>query len=142
MGNDLQSITERNTEINSENNIVQLGSELKKRVFTISEAHELLPLIYHITEGAQKEVKSLVNNLEAIKQSSSTKAKEYEAQINVIVERWQQKLQRLGASPKGLWLADFDNGSGYYCWKFPETKIAHWHGYNDGFSGRMPIEGN
>lgn len=138
MGNDLQIISDNN----SENNIIQLGSELKKRIFQISEAHDLLPLIYRITETAQKEVKLLINKLEAIKDINPAKAKDFEGQINVIVERWQQKIQRLGASPKGLWLADFDNGTGYYCWKFPETKISHWHGYNDGFSGRMPIESN
>lgn len=138
MGNEVQSIGVNNTE----NNIVQLGSELSKRIFQLSEAHDLLPLIYRITETAQKEVKLLINKLDALKDINPLKAKDLEAQINVIVDRWQQKIQRLGAKPKGLWLADFDNGTGYYCWKFPETKIAHFHGYNDGFSSRALIDSN
>jgi hypothetical protein len=37
-------------------------------------------------------------------------------------------------------MADFDNGEGFYCWKYPEIKINHWHGYQDGFSGRILVE--
>jgi hypothetical protein len=34
---------------------------------------------------------------------------------------------------------DFDNGDGYYCWCYPEHSITHYHGYSDGFAGRMKI---
>ena len=44
------------------------------------------------------------------------------------------------AQIKGMWLADFDAGNGYYCWKFPENEIRFWHGYKDGFSGRVEIQ--
>jgi hypothetical protein len=110
-----------------------------KKVFSIDEAQSLLPVIYRITETAQKEVRLMINRMEAIKGMSSVKAGEIEKEINTTIDRWQQKVMKLGASPKGLWLADFDNGEGYYCWKFPETEISYWHGYNDGFSGRTLI---
>lgn len=110
-----------------------------KRIFTFHDAQGLLPVVYRITESAQKEVRILMNRMEAIKSMSPSRATEIEEQINLIVDRWHQKMQKLGASPKGLWLADFDNGKGYYCWKFPETSISFWHGYNDGFSGRSLI---
>jgi hypothetical protein len=35
---------------------------------------------------------------------------------------------------------DFDNGDGYYCWSYPESAITHYHGYDEGFSGRMSIQ--
>lgn len=112
----------------------------QKRIFTIEAAQGLLPVVYRITETAQKEVRMLINRMEAIKGMSSSKASEIEAEINLTIDRWQQKVSKLGGNPKGLWLADFDNGDGYYCWKFPETEISYWHGYNDGFSGRSPIK--
>lgn len=80
-----------------------------------------------------------MNQMEAIKSMSFNRASEIEHEINSVIDQWQQKMQRLGVSPKGLWLADFDNGEGYYCWKFPETAISFCHGYNDGFSGRCSI---
>jgi len=117
-------------------NIIEISS---KRIFNLEQAQELLPVIYRITESAQLEVKSLINRLEAIKSVNLQAASDLELTINAEVERWHRKIERLGASPKGLWLADFDNGTGYYCWKFPETEIGFWHGYREGYTGRKPI---
>lgn len=111
-----------------------------KRTFTVHQAREMLPLIYKITETSQVEVKKMINRLEALKEISSEKAEIIEKQINEEVNRWQDKVQKLGAVAKGLWLVDFDNGEGYYCWKFPENDIRYWHGYQDGFSGRIEIQ--
>ena len=82
----------------------------------------------------------LINQLEAFPNKQSERAIQVESLINALIEQWQSKIERLGAKPKGLWLADFDNGSGYFCWKFPETKIKFFHGYNEGFSGRKSLE--
>ena len=111
----------------------------RKQIFNLNEAQNLLPIIYRITDVAQKEVKLLANRVEAIKKTNIVRASEIETEINFIIEKWQDKVEKLGAKPKGLWLADFDKGDGYYCWKFPETQIAFWHGYNDGFSGRLSV---
>jgi hypothetical protein len=40
---------------------------------------------------------------------------------------------------KGLWLVDFDNGSGYYCWRYPELRLEYYHSYDGGFGSRMRI---
>ena len=46
----------------------------------------------------------------------------------------------LGVEVKGLWLADFDSGDGYYyCWQLGEDDIEHFHRYETGFAGRRPI---
>lgn len=113
-----------------------------KRFFTRESAQELLPLVYKITESTQREVRVLANRMESIKNMSGLRAKEIEDEINVLIDRWQQKLLKLGARPKGLWLADFDDGKGYFCWKYPETEIQYWHAYNDGFSGRIALNLN
>ncbi len=117
-------------------NLFEINS---RRVFSNTEANELLPVIYRITEEAQKTVRNYVNQLKALPDKNSPKALQIEAEINVIVEKWNSKIQRLGGKPKGLWLADFDNGSGYFCWKYPETEIGFFHGYREGFSGRIPL---
>ena len=31
-----------------------------------------------------------------------------------------------GLEVKGLWLVDFDNGSGYYCWQYPEEGLQFY----------------
>ena len=111
-----------------------------RRHFTLSQANELLPLVFHITENHHKTVKSLLNRLHAIRGVNLPLASEIEEKISEEARRWELKLKRLGLVPKGMWLADFDSGTGYYCWKFPENEIRFWHQYQDGFSGRMEIQ--
>ena len=102
----------------------------------------MLPLVYRLTEDAAKQTKYLMACIDALQDKKSARTLELQEQINEIIHKWQNKLERLGAKPKGLWLADFDNGDGYFCWKFPETKISHKHAYQDGFTGRIMISSN
>ncbi|MFZ3230171.1 MAG: DUF2203 family protein [Pseudobdellovibrio sp.] len=122
--------------------MIEITKHNEVRFFSLNQAQELLPLIYRLTDDSAREVKYLMLCIEALPDKKSTRAFEFQDQINRIIEKWQNKLERLGAKPKGLWLADFDNGSGYFCWKFPETVILHKHGYQDGFTGRILISSN
>jgi hypothetical protein len=45
----------------------------------------------------------------------------------------------MGCEVKGLWLVDFDNGEGYYCWQYPESNLEYFHGYTEGFAGRSKL---
>lgn len=117
-------------------NIVEIR---KRRTFSLEDAQKILPLIFRLTEESALAVKKKQKHLDALPNAKSEKGLEIEAEISFMVQKWQTKVEKLGAVPKGLWLADFDNGFGYYCWKYPETVISHWHGYQDGFSGRQPM---
>ena len=56
-----------------------------------------------------------------------------------VVGRWAESVMGLGIDVKGIWLVDFDNGSGYYCWQWPEERLEYYHGYDEGFAGRGRI---
>ncbi|QDK39501.1 DUF2203 domain-containing protein [Bdellovibrio sp. NC01] len=112
----------------------------RKKTFTLADARHLLPIIFRFTEESSREVKAHVNRIEAFSDKTHPAVVKIEEQINDVIERWQSKIEKLGGEPKGLWMADFDNGEGYYCWKYPENEINHWHGYQDGFSGRIVLE--
>lgn len=56
-----------------------------------------------------------------------------------VVGRWADSVMGLGIDVKGIWLVDFDNGSGYYCWQYPEESLQYFHGYEDGFGGRVKL---
>ena len=43
--------------------------------------------------------------------------------------RWAAELRDIDLEVKGLWLVDFDNGEGYYCWRYPEETVGHYHTY-------------
>lgn len=119
--------------------MIEIVGHQKTRTFTIQQANDLLPLIYRVTEDSSKKVKYLVSCVEALPDKKCARALEIQDQINQLIAQWQNKIERLGGRPKGLWLADFDHGQGYYCWKFPETEISFFHGYQDGFTGRKMI---
>lgn len=118
--------------------IHQIGAAGEPRVFTLADAEVLLPLVRNITEQSAAElepVKQRLNNMLATDPRTPAVQREYEE----VIKRWVSKLERLGVVVKGLWLVDFDTGDGYLCWKYPELRIAHYHGYDEGIAGRRPL---
>ena len=111
----------------------------RKRIFSIAEARELLPIVRRVTEEANVRIKNLLSLLEAVRDRDTEKAKDLEEKINRHVSEWQTKIAKLGAEGKGLWLVDFDCGTGYYCWKFPEDSLDHFHSYTEGFQARVKM---
>lgn len=118
-------------------NVVEIS---RNKIFTLQQARELLPIIYYMTKEACETVKSLENRVEAFSDKAHPSVDVLEAEISAVIDRWHHKVEKLGAKPKGLWLADFDNGEGYYCWKYPDNEINHWHGYQDGYSQRILVK--
>jgi len=113
--------------------------ELKKgKRFTLQEAKGLLPVIKRITNETVGQIESLKARIDEF-DPDPVQRPYYERKLGQIVERWSQKILKLGCEPKGLWLVDFDNGEGYYCWHFPEEDVAFYHSYDGGFTGRTPI---
>lgn len=111
----------------------------RKRLFTLEEARELLPLIKRLTQKAVDETEGHLTQLEYLSQDSSNR-KEISDELNHFVNRWVEKVQKLGCEVKGLWLVDFDSGEGdYWCWQYPESDVEFYHSHNEGFSARKPI---
>ena len=72
--------------------------------------------------------------------SEATSATEKDSQVSAILEKWAREMEALGVEVKGPWLVDFDCGAGCYCWKWPEEKLEYFHGYDEGFGGRVRIQ--
>ena len=100
----------------------------ERRVFTLSEARALLSRIREITADA-------VSRCAGVGEDAETEAERQE-----IVRGWVEKVSGFGVEVKGLWLVDFDSGAGYYCWKYPEPSLDYFHGYDEGFAGRLPLQ--
>ncbi|MBT4760486.1 MAG: DUF2203 family protein [Bdellovibrionaceae bacterium] len=109
-------------------------------IIKLDKARELLPLIIKITKYYSERVNRLIENLENIDIEDVEFANTLEDQLNSSIRTWYQKMNRLGTKPKGLWIIEFDFGSGYLCWKYPEEDILYWHSYNCGYKERILIE--
>lgn len=90
----------------------------------------------------KEQVDALLNQLYALSESSqdSEQVRILEQQIDTMILRWQGKIERLGGTTTGLWLARFDSGDGYYCWHFPEDRIYSWHRYDQAYPARVSIK--
>ena len=102
---------------------------MTRRVFTYEEAVALLPEAQRLTEEA-------VTAVEALPEEPDQELSE-DAQR--IVTEWAEAIMALGIEVKGLWLIDFDSGSGYYCWRHPEPSLQYFHSYEEGFGGRVKL---
>lgn len=109
----------------------------QKRFFTIEEAKELLPIIRRITKQAFEDVKKLTAQLAFAKEKDQRTL--VEKRVEDVFRTWHLKINKLGCDAKGMWLVDFDTGEGYYCWQYPEANIEYFHGYFEGFRGRVRI---
>ena len=108
-------------------------------IFSLQEACALLPQVKHVTADAVRRAESLAAQLHDMAEDDPEHAM-LSAALREVVNGWAEELKQLGLEAKGLWLVDFDNGEGYYCWCYPEETVAHYHGYDDGFAGRTRIQ--
>lgn len=124
------------------------------RRFTVDEAEALIPdlekLFDNIAElAAQAHAKSQkVGKLESGKPEAAAEIALARSQTQFLTSQIEGKLQSildLGAVPKGLdpALVDFpaslEGEDVFLCWKLGEKRITHFHGVEDGFSGRKPL---
>jgi hypothetical protein len=108
-------------------------------IFSLTEAHALLPQVKHLTADAVRRAESLAGQLQGLP-DDNPEAISLAASLRAVVAEWVEEVRALGLEAKGLWLVDFDNGEGYYCWSYPEPAITHYHGYDEGFAGRIRIQ--
>jgi hypothetical protein len=107
-------------------------------IFTLQEARALLPRVRDLTQHYYNLVEELRDSLSD--PDNTDEVKRLDARLHATVQQWATALQELGVEVKGLWLADFDSGDGYYyCWQLGEDDIEHFHRYETGFAGRRPI---
>ena len=109
----------------------------QKRLFTLDQARQLLPVVRRITKSSYDEVQKLTSQFSVLENEDRKDAGG--SRIQGVLDEWQRKILMLGCETKGLWLVDFDSGEGYYCWQYPESGIEYFHGYTEGFQGRERI---
>lgn len=108
-------------------------------VYTFEQARALIPQVREITAAAHDRVRQLTAEIQRTP-AGSARAQKLREWINTVVRDWAERIEALGALPKGVWTVDFDSGQGfYYCWSHDEEHLAFFHMYEDGFAGRKPL---
>lgn len=110
-----------------------------ERVWSLDTARALLPEVRERTGEAVGAVEVLEARREKLEPDDPAR-RALERELAAAVGGWVRAMEALGVEVKGPWLVDFDNGRGYYCWRWPETKLEYFHGYDEGFAGRVRIQ--
>lgn len=110
------------------------------RTFTYEEALELMPRVFTLTDEAVRSLEEIIGRPFTWDELDELAVPEERIiDYERLVADWASAIAELGIEVKGLWLIDFDSGSGYYCWRYPETSLRFFHGYDEGFAGRVEL---
>lgn len=120
--------------------VIEIAHGQGKRIFTLAEAKDLLPVVRKVTARTATEVEKLLQQLENSDINNTAFIEKTEMQVNHLIQQWNDKMAKLGVKSKGLWYVDFDNGVDFFCWRYPEQDIFFQHSHTDGFTGRTLID--
>lgn len=121
--------------------------------FTLAQAEALIPDLEALFKRAvllRDQAEKRAESVRALEASGADPAKTAleRGQLQYLVNRVNEclaEVSSLGAVPKGLEpaLVDFPHRLGgeevYLCWRAGEKRITHYHGLEEGFSGRRPL---
>ena len=134
---------------------------MAEKLFERREAEELLPAIEPFLEEAQKQKRALDSITAEISNAAlrimmlggslppfaelnrkKNQREKVAEQLNQTVD----EIQQTGCLVKDVdtGLVDFPSLRGgekvYLCWKLGEERIGYWHGIEEGFAGRKPLD--
>ena len=110
-----------------------------ERRWTLETARAMLGEVRQHTGTAASEIEPLLQKREGMVHDAPER-RVLDIRIQKVISTWVRSMEALGVEVKGLWRVDFDNGSGYYCWQWPEEQLEYFHGYEEGFEGRSRIQ--
>jgi hypothetical protein len=158
---DLREHRRRVVERHTAQALAKLEEEDMARTFTVAEAESLLPVLESLLRSAI-EAKKLIEEVDAEQQALASRVFLNGGTMVNIVAVARRKAEREKALQKakdavaeidatGVQVKDLDMGLLDFpcivgeevillCWKLGEKGITHWHGTEEGFAGRKPID--
>ncbi len=112
-----------------------------KRVFTLSEANSLIPLIYRITKKYEDRVEKLLSDQRFYMRTGAPKSVIDKVDLDVtrLLIEWGAKITKLGGVTLGSKVVSFDSGFGYWSWVYPDKEITHYYDYHEGVHNRRTM---
>ena len=134
---------------------------MSDRTFTLDEAQSLLPVLESLLRTAIA-AKKKIEEFEAEQQALAHRVFLNGGMLLDVVPLARKKAERVKAEQRGkdavaeidaigvqvkdldIGLLDFpcevDGQTILLCWKLGEKAITHWHGVDEGFAGRKPVD--
>jgi hypothetical protein len=134
---------------------------MSDRTFTLDEAQSLLPVLESLLRtaiGAKKQMEEVDGEMQALSQRiflnggtrvdviATAHRKAQRAKAEQRAKDALAEIDSIGVQVKDLDIGlldfpcDVDGRIILLCWKMGEPTITHWHGTEEGFAGRKPID--
>jgi len=110
-----------------------------EKLFNLSEANDLLPLVKSVTQKHQAELSPIQNRLKKML-SNDPRRNSVEYEYERVVSQWKAKIEKLGASVSGLWIVEFNVGGGVLSWRYPELNLSYFCLDGGRFSDRVKLK--
>lgn len=108
-----------------------------EKIFSLSEARDLLPLVQKITHTHCTKLEPIQVKLDRML-SNDPRRSAIERRFEIEVSAWRGKITRLGLKAAGLWVVEYSVGvEGALSWRYPELDIAYFS--NKGNSMRQRL---
>lgn len=104
-------------------NVIPIHSH---RRFSEADANAILPTVRRITDLAVCRAREIEDQLRFIP-ADEPLARRLRMELDSIITGWATKILRLGCTPRGIWLVDFDAGSGWFSWRHGDESLSYFH---------------
>lgn len=97
------------------------------RFFNIEDLEALLPVLLTITSKTHGQANGLKAQIDYFK-AQPGKADALAQQYNELIQKWSEKMRRLGGIPTGLFQVKFSKNAhgGYFLWSFPKDSFEEF----------------
>lgn len=95
-----------------------------EKTFSEDEAFELVNLFLAVTQKAKNTVHGLNSQLEYHK-AQPHEAQMIQQRLNTEIQKWSDKIRRLGGTPLALFKVKIPADRGFYVWEFPSADIEY-----------------
>jgi response regulator RpfG family c-di-GMP phosphodiesterase len=103
-------------------NVTQLFTTNNSRPLSIQEAEQLLPIFLKITNQTRQSINVLNSQVDHYK-GKPVKSAELQTQLNLMLQKWCDKMKRLGGHPQAMFKVKILTTEGIRFWCYPEMKL-------------------
>ena len=113
--------------------------ETGPRCWSLAGAREMLKEVRRHTGEAVSAV-SVIDKQRDEQPPGAPERKQLDEAVRREIVKWTRAMEALGVEVQGSWRVGFDNGEGYFCWRWPEQEIAYFRSYDDDEDARARIQ--
>lgn len=92
------------------------------KTFSEDDAYELVNLFLAVTVKAKNQINGLSSKLEYYK-SQPEEADKIQFELNEAIQKWSEKMRRLGGTPLALYKVKIPAENGFFIWEHPKATL-------------------